>query len=98
LRGCHSDGTPYYRDCEEDIQMYVTLPLLGVDNGNAVSENSVDNSRALTYAADMLKSNWLRDEVHGSNLRTSHITFDNEMVSNFYSASWVSFQCTRFFI
>ncbi len=42
--GCHSDGAPYYRDCEEDIQMYVTLPLLGVDNGNAVSENSVDNS------------------------------------------------------
>jgi hypothetical protein len=42
--GCHSDGTPYYRDCEEDIEMYVTLPLLGVDNGNAVSESSVDNS------------------------------------------------------
>jgi hypothetical protein len=43
-KGCHSDGTPYYRDCEEDIQMYLTLPFLGVDNGNAVSENSVDNS------------------------------------------------------
>jgi hypothetical protein len=42
--GCHSDGVSYYRDCEEDIQMYVTLPLLGVDSGNAVSENSVDNS------------------------------------------------------
>jgi len=42
--GCHSDGTPYYRDCEEDIQMYLTLPLLGAYNGNAVSENSVDNS------------------------------------------------------
>jgi hypothetical protein len=42
--GCHSDGRPYYTDCEEDIQMYLTLPLLGVDNGNAVSENSVDNS------------------------------------------------------
>jgi hypothetical protein len=41
---CHSDGAPYYRDCEEDNQMYVTLPILGVDNGNAVSENSVDNS------------------------------------------------------
>jgi hypothetical protein len=42
--GCHSDGTPYYRDWEEDIQMYLTRPLLGVDNGNVVSENSVDNS------------------------------------------------------
>jgi hypothetical protein len=42
---------------------------------------------ALTYVADMLKSIWLRDEVHGSNLRTSNITFDNEMVSNFYFAS-----------
>jgi hypothetical protein len=42
--GCHSDGTLYYRDCEEDIKMYLTLPFLGVDNGNAVSENSVDNS------------------------------------------------------
>jgi hypothetical protein len=39
--GCHFDGTPYYRDREEDIQMYLTLPLLGVDNGNVVSENSI---------------------------------------------------------
>jgi hypothetical protein len=44
VEGCHSDGASYYRDCEEDIQMYVTLTLLGVDSGNAVSENSVDNS------------------------------------------------------
>jgi hypothetical protein len=42
--GCHSEGSPYYRDCEEDIQMYLTPPLVGVDNGNDVSENSVDNS------------------------------------------------------
>jgi len=42
--GCHSDGAPYYRDCEEDIQMYLKLPLIGVVNGNAVSETSVDNS------------------------------------------------------
>ncbi len=35
--GCHSDGTPYYRDWEEDVQMYLTRPLLGVDNGNVVS-------------------------------------------------------------
>lgn len=41
---CRSDGTPYYRDCKEDSQMYLTLPMLGVDNDNIVSENSVDNS------------------------------------------------------
>jgi len=41
---CHSDGTPNHRDCEKDVQMHVTLPLLAVDNGNAVSESSVEIS------------------------------------------------------
>jgi len=51
--GCHSDGTPYYRDCEEDIQMYLTLPMLGVDNGNAGPENSVDNSSTDLFSRHM---------------------------------------------
>jgi len=76
--GCHSDGTPYYRDCEEDIQMYLTLPMLGVDNGNAVSENSLDNS-----STDLCSR---CAEVCESNVRTINITFDDEMVSNFYFA------------
>jgi hypothetical protein len=76
--GCHSDGTPYYRDCEEDIQMYLTLPMLGVDNGNAVSENSLDNS-----STDLCSR---YAEVCESNVRTINITFDDEMVSNFYFA------------
>jgi hypothetical protein len=42
---------------------------------------------ALTYVADTWMSFWLIDEVHESNLRTNNITFDNEMVSNFYFAS-----------
>jgi hypothetical protein len=28
-------------DCEKDVQIHVTLPLLGVDNGDAFSESSV---------------------------------------------------------
>jgi hypothetical protein len=28
---------------EDDIQIYLVLPLLGVDDGNAVSESSGDN-------------------------------------------------------
>jgi hypothetical protein len=31
-------------ETEDDIQMHLALPLLGVDNGNAVSESSGDNS------------------------------------------------------
>jgi hypothetical protein len=42
---------------------------------------------ALTYVADNWKTIWLIDEVHVSNLRTINITFDDEMVSNFYFAS-----------
>jgi hypothetical protein len=42
---------------------------------------------ALTYVADTWKSIWLIDEVRESNLRTINITFDDEMVSNFYFAS-----------
>jgi len=43
--GCHFNGTPNYRDCEEDIPMHLALPLLGVDNGKAVSESNLDHSR-----------------------------------------------------
>jgi hypothetical protein len=42
---------------------------------------------ALTYVADTWKSIWLIDEVCESNLRTINITFDDELVSNFYFAS-----------
>jgi hypothetical protein len=42
--GCHFNGTPNYRDCEEDIPMRLALPLLGVDNGKAVSESNLDHS------------------------------------------------------
>jgi hypothetical protein len=41
---CHSDGTPNHTDCEKDVQMHLTLPLQGVDMGNAVSESSVEIS------------------------------------------------------
>jgi hypothetical protein len=41
--GCHFDGTPNYTDHEEDIPMHLSLPLLGVDNGNAVSESNLDH-------------------------------------------------------
>jgi hypothetical protein len=40
-KGCHSDGTSNYRDHKEDIQMHLALPLLGVDNSNAISESSI---------------------------------------------------------
>jgi hypothetical protein len=84
--GCHSDGTPYYRECEEDIQMYLTLPLLGGDNGNAVLK-VVWIIVALTYGADTWQSIWLIDEVCESNFMTINITVDVEMVSNFYFAN-----------
>jgi hypothetical protein len=35
---------PNYRDCEKDIPMRLALPLLGVDNGKAVSESNLDHS------------------------------------------------------
>ncbi len=41
--GCHFHGTPNYRDSEEDISMRLSLPSLGVDNGNAVSESNLDH-------------------------------------------------------
>jgi hypothetical protein len=41
--GCHSDGTPNYADHKEDIPLRLSLPLLGVDNGNAVSESNLDH-------------------------------------------------------
>jgi hypothetical protein len=41
--GCHFDGTPNYTDCEKDIPMRLSLPLLGVDNGNSVSESNLDH-------------------------------------------------------
>jgi hypothetical protein len=47
-KGCHSDGTSNYRDHKEDIQMHLAVPLLGVDNSNAVSESSVDHRSRLT--------------------------------------------------
>jgi hypothetical protein len=53
---------------------------------------------ALTYVADTQKSIWLIDEVRESNVRIINITFDDEIVSNFYFFSSVSFQCTRFCI
>jgi len=42
--GCHFEGTPNYTDHEDDIPMRLSLPLLGVDNGNAVSESNLDHS------------------------------------------------------
>jgi hypothetical protein len=41
--GCHFNGTPNYTDSEEDISMRLSLPSLGVDNGNAVSESNLDH-------------------------------------------------------
>jgi len=41
--GCHFEGTPNYTDREEDIPMHLSLPLLGVDNGNSVSESNLDH-------------------------------------------------------
>ncbi len=41
--GCHFEGTPNYTDREEDIPMCLSLPLLGVDNGNSVSESNLDH-------------------------------------------------------
>jgi hypothetical protein len=41
--GCQFDGTPNYTDREEDIPLHLSLPLLGVDNGDAVSESNLDN-------------------------------------------------------
>jgi hypothetical protein len=40
--GCHFDRTPNYTDGEEDIPMHLSLPLLGVDNGNSVAESNLD--------------------------------------------------------
>jgi hypothetical protein len=42
---------------------------------------------ALGYAVDTWKSIWLIDEVVESNLTTINITFEDEVVSNFYFAS-----------
>ncbi len=52
----------------------------------------------VTIVADTQKSIWLIDEVRESNVRIINITFDDEIVSNFYFSSLVSFQCTRFCI
>jgi len=45
---------------------------------------------ALRYVVDAWKSIWLIDEVVESNLTTINITFEDEVVSNFYFASKVS--------
>jgi hypothetical protein len=42
---------------------------------------------ALTYLVDTWKSIWLIDKVGESNLRTINLTFEDEVVSNFYFAS-----------
>jgi hypothetical protein len=57
---CHFDGIPKCTDREEDIPMRLSLPLLGVDNANAVSESNLDHCSTdlccghLYYTAFML--------------------------------------------
>jgi hypothetical protein len=52
----------------------------------------------LTYVVDTRKGIWLIDVVGETNLRTINITFEDEVLSNFYFASQALLQCTRFFI
>jgi hypothetical protein len=47
---------------------------------------------------DTRKGIWLIDVVGETNLRTINITFEDEVLSNFYFASQVLLQYTRFFI
>jgi hypothetical protein len=95
--GCHFNGTPNYRDCEEDISMCLALPLLGVDSGKAVSESNLDHS-STDLCCEHKEGYWLIDVVGETNLRTINITFEDKVLSNFYFATQVLLQCKRFFI
>jgi hypothetical protein len=65
--------------------MHLGLPLLGVDNGNAVSDSGDNSSTDLCRWH--LEEYWVIDEVGESNLRTISITFQDEVVSNLSFAS-----------
>jgi hypothetical protein len=49
----------------------------------------------LTYVVDMRKGIWLIDVVGEINLRSINITFEDEVLSNFYFASQVLLQWCR---